>query len=134
MEQRNSLLPLTRIVLFVSMLVQAVLAFAGFFAPDLTGLSTFATQFQYTDGFYLAGAIGALYALLQDNWIAARTYLAIEFIVVASFVVITILNAAIPPGIQPITWTYFFLSILFLPTVVIAWRREAAGGYYDLAR
>lgn len=99
---RRSLLPLTKIVPFTSLVVQALLAFAGFFAPDLTGLSTFATQFQYTDGFYLAGAIGALYALLQDNWIAARTYLAIEFVVVASFVAITILNAWIPPASSPL--------------------------------
>jgi hypothetical protein len=117
-------------VLFVSMLVQAVMGLAGFFAPDLIrlvaapGIASASLNIQYTDGFYMAGAIGALYALLQNNWIAARTYLAVEFIIIASFVVITVLNAFTPQGVQPLSWAYVLLSLLFLPTIVIAWRRE----------
>jgi hypothetical protein len=126
------LLPLTKLVLLVSAVVQVVMALAGFVAPDLTRtLLSPSTQsptiaIYYVAGFYLAGAVGALYAFRQNVWIAARTYLASALALIGIFVVITIVGALTPPGVQPISWLYVLLSVLYLPVVAWVWRQESA--------
>jgi hypothetical protein len=137
------LFPLTRVVLVVSAVVQAVMALAGFVAPDLTravlspSAQTPTIAIYYVAGFYLAGAVGALYAFRQNNWIAARTYLAGAFALIGAFVIITIIGLLTPPGAQPISWLYVLLSALYLPVVAWVWRQEsartAAGEQYSLA-
>jgi hypothetical protein len=126
------LFPLTRLVLAVSAVVQGVMALAGFIAPDLTRvfLSPSAESptiaIYYVAGFYLAGAVGAVYAFRQNTWIAARTYLASAFALIGVFVIITVAGLLTPPGAQPISWIYVLLSALYLPVVAWVWRRESA--------
>jgi hypothetical protein len=128
----SNLLPLTRLVLLVSALVQGIMAIAGFFAPDFTrAVLSPSTQspniaIQYVAGFYLAGAVGAAYALRQDTWSAARTYLASALALIGSFTLVTIVGLLTPPGLQPISWLYVLLSVLYLPIAAWAWRQEAA--------
>ena len=128
----SPLLPLTKLVLVVSAVVQAVMALAGFAAPDFTGtVLSPAPQpptiaIYYVAGFYLAGAVGAFYALRQNVWIAARTYLASAFVLIAAFLVITVIGLLIPPGVQPVSWLYVLLSVLYLPVVAWVWRQESA--------
>ena len=126
------LLPLTKLVLAVSAVVQVVMALAGFFAPDLT--RTFLSpntqiptiDINYIAGFYLAGAVGAAYAFRQNVWIAARTYLASAFVLITIFAIITIVGALTPPGLEPVSWLYVLLSVLYLPVVAWVWRQESA--------
>jgi len=126
------LLPLTKLVLVVSVVVQVVMALAGFVAPDLTrALLSPSTQsptiaVYYVAGFYLAGAVGAAYAFRQNVWIAARTYLASAFALISIFAIITIAGALMPPGLEPISWLYVLLSVLYLPVVAWVWRQESA--------
>jgi hypothetical protein len=126
------LLPFTRLVLIVSGVVQAVMALAGFVAPDFTGaVLSPAPQpptaaIYYVAGFYLAGAVAAFYALRQNQWIAARTYLASAFVLIAAFLIITIIGLLTPPGLQPVSWLYVLLSVLYLPVVAWVWRQESA--------
>jgi low temperature requirement protein LtrA len=81
--------------------------------------------YHYFGGLYLANAFGAAYARRQNNWIAARTYLAISELFIALSVVFTILAAVTPPGVPAIVWLYVFLSILYLPGVAYAWMQES---------
>jgi len=128
----SPLLGLTKLVLVVSAVVQAVMALAGFVAPGFTGafLSPApqppTVAIYYVAGFYLAGAVCALYALRQDLWVAARTYLASAFVLIAAFLIITLVGLLIPPGLQPVSWLYVFLSVLYLPIVAWVWRQESA--------
>jgi hypothetical protein len=128
----NNLLPLTRLVLLVSALVQGIMALAGFFAPDFTrAVLSPSTQsptiaIQYVAGFYLAGAVGATYALRQNTWVATRTYLASALVLIASFTLITIVGLLTPSGLQPVSWLYVLLSALYLPIVAWVWRQETA--------
>ena len=126
------LLSLTKLVLGVSAVVQLVMALAAFVAPDLTRTLLSPSQqsptiaIQYVGAFYLAGALAAAYALRQDNWIAARTYLAYAGPFVALAVVVTLINAPASSGVQPISWLYVLLSLIYLPVVVWVWRQESA--------
>ena len=126
------LLPLTRLVLVVSAVVQAVMALVGFVAPDFTRtVLSPSTQsptiaIYYVAGFYLAGAVGAFYAFRQNEWIAARTYLASAFVLIAAFLIITVIGLLMPPGLQPVSWLYVLLSVLYLPVVGWVWRQESA--------
>ena len=128
----SPLSPLTKLVLVVSAVVQAVMALAGFLAPDFTGnvlspaLRPPTIAIYYVAGFYLAGTVGAFYALRQNVWIAARTYLASAFVLIATFLIITVIGLLMPPGLQPVSWLYVLLSVLYLPIVAWAWRQESA--------
>jgi hypothetical protein len=126
------LLPLTKLVLVVSTGVQGVMALAGLLAPDFTRVllspspQSPTIAIQYVAGFYLAGAVGAAYAFRQNNWIAARTYLASAFALIVVFVVLTVVGLLMPPSLQPIAWLYVFLSGIYLPVVAWVWRQESA--------
>ncbi len=124
------LLPLTKLVLIVTAVVQLIMAVASFLLPDLTRmfLSPSPTAptiaIQYVGGFYLAGAAAAAYALQQDNWIAARTYLLNAGLFVLLAIVVTVIN--ISSGIQPISYAYLLLSIIYIPLILYVWRQESA--------
>lgn len=128
----SNLLPLTRLVLLVSALVQGIMALAGFFAPDFTRAvlspSTLSPNIaiQYVAGFYFAGAVGAAYALRQNTWVAARTYLLSALALIGIFTLVTVVGLLTPPGLQPISWLYVLLSALYLPIGAWVWRQEAA--------
>lgn len=130
----NSLLPWTRIVLVVSTVIQLIFGLLAVFVPALMN-SVFLPPplepsgvlvYHYFGGLYLANSLGAAYALSQNNWIAARTYLAISGPFIALSVIFTILAAVTPPGVPSIVWLYVFLSVLYLPAVLWAWRQESA--------
>jgi membrane-associated HD superfamily phosphohydrolase len=126
---KASLLPFTKLTLIVTAIVQLVMAVAGFLAPALAasllapggGWTQMATQ--YIAGFYLAGAVTSLYALRQDNWIAARTYLLNAGIFVALAVVVTLINAG--EGLQIIAYPYLVLSVIYIPVIGYVWRQES---------
>jgi hypothetical protein len=124
------LAPLTKLVLIVTAVVQLIMAVASFLLPDLTRmfLSPSPTAptiaIQYVGGFYLAGAAAAAYAFQQDNWIAARTYLLNAGLFVLLAIVVTVIN--ISSGIQPISYAYLLLSIIYIPLILYVWRQESA--------
>ena len=128
------LLPLTKLTLAVSALVQFVFGAADLFAkplvdaflwpPPLEAWPTLALQ--YNGALYLASALGAAYALSQDHWYAARTYLAIAGPYNALSIVLALLAAATPPGIPPIMWLYVVLALVYVPVVAWVWSRESA--------
>lgn len=128
---KHSLMTWTKIVLGTSAVVQIVMALAAFLVPDLTrnflapSQQTPTIAIQYIGGFYLAGAIAALYAFRQDNWIAARTYLLNAAVLVALAVIVTLTNALTPSGVQPISWLYILLSAIYLPVIGWVWRQES---------
>jgi hypothetical protein len=128
----HALQPFTKLVLIVSGAVQAVMALAGFAAPDLTRAYLSPSPdpptlaIYYVAGFYLAGAVAAFYALRENTWGIARAYLASAFVLIASFLVITIVGALTPPGVQPISWAYIALSAIYLPVVAWVWRQQSA--------
>lgn len=124
------LLPLTKLILGVSALVQLIMAAASFLLPDLTRalLSPSPTAptiaIQYVGGFYLAGAAAAAYAFQQDNWIAARTYLLNAGLFVLLAIVVTLIN--VTSGIQPISYAYLVPSVIYIPLILYVWRQESA--------
>ncbi len=126
---QTSLMPLTKLALGVTAAVQLIMALAGFFAPALTGAllapaaNPPAIAIQYVAAFYFAGAAAALYALRQDNWIAARTYLLNAAIFVALAIVVTVLNLG--SGLQVISYAYLALSVIYLPLIAYVWMQES---------
>jgi len=133
-SSQNSLLPFTRLVLIVSAVVQLVFGIIGEFSISLlNGLVWTAplppwppevAHFAFIN--YLGGAVAAAFALYQGSWPGARVYFAYSFSYIVLSVFYTILTAATPPGVPPIMWLYVFLSVLYLPAVVWAWRQESA--------
>lgn len=128
-----SLSSFTKLVLAVSAIVQAIMGVAGLLLPDLTRSLLSPTQgaspidIRYIGAFYAAGAVAAGYALLQNHWIAARTYLASAFVLILLFVLVTLLGLLTPPGLKPIAWAYVFLSVLYLPAVAwTMWKESKA--------
>ena len=126
---KTALLPFTKLALGVTAAVQLIMALAGFFAPALTGSLLAPTvnppqiAIQYVAAFYLAGAAAALFALRQDNWIAARTYLLNAVIFVAFAIVVTLINAS--GGLQAISYAYLALSVIYIPVVAYVWMQES---------
>jgi low temperature requirement protein LtrA len=131
---KQPLLPWTKIVLVVSTIVQLVFGLLAVFAPALMNAvflppplePSGVLVYHYFGGLYLANSLGAAYALYQNNWIAARTYLAISGPFIALSVLFTLLAAVTPPGVPVMVWLYVLLSILYLPALVWAWREESA--------
>ena len=128
------LLPFTKIVLVISTVVQLVFGVLAVFTPALMNAvflppplePSGVLVYHYFGGLYLANSLGAAYALYQNNWIAARTYLAISGPFIALSVIFTVLAALTPPGVPPIVWLYVLLSVIYLPSVAWAWRQESA--------
>lgn len=129
----TSLLPWTKIVLVVSAVVQLVFGLLAVLSPSLMN-SVFLPPplepsgvlvYHYFGGLYLANSLGAMFALYQNNWIAARTYLAISGPFIALSVIFTLLAAVTLPGVPSIVWLYVFLSIIYLPSVLRAWQQES---------
>jgi hypothetical protein len=129
--KQTSLLPLTRLALGVTAVVQLVMSVAGFLLPDLargflvpsSQVSTIAIQ--YFSAFYLAGALASAYAFYQDNWVAARAYVLNAAVFVALALIVTLLNAATTEGITLIAWAYILLSVIYLPIVGWIWLQES---------
>ncbi len=130
----RTLLPLTKLVLLVSAAVQLVMSLAALFAPALVRSILYppplepsgTLAIQFFGAFYLASAFAAVYALRQNDWIAARTYLALAGPFVALCVVLTLIAALTPPGVPPIMWIYLGLSAAYLPIVAWVWRQQTA--------
>lgn len=129
---RASLLPFTRLVLIVSVVVQLVFGIIGeFFISLLNGVLWTAPLppwppevAHYAFINYLGGAVAAAYALYQDSWSGARVYFAYSFSYIAMGLVVNIITA-INPGVPPIIWLYVLLSVLYLPAVAFAWFRQS---------
>lgn len=130
----EGLLPLTKLVLAVSAIVQFISAVAGLFLPGLSSSFLYPPPLervpvlgmQFFGAFYLANGIGAAYALMQNNWAAARTILSISAPFVVLCVVLTIVTALSPTGIPPIFGLYVVLSIIYIPLVAFVWKQESS--------
>jgi hypothetical protein len=124
--------PFTKLVLLVSAIVQLVFGLTGLVFTDLwNGLFWTAplspwpsdvARFAFLN--YLATAIAAAFALYQGTWSGARVYFAFSFPYIVMSVVAVLVTAA-NPGVPLILWLYVFLSALYLPAVLIAWRMQA---------
>ena len=133
---KESLMTWTKVVLATSAVVQFVFGAAALlssslwnsvFMPAPLTPSQPALLLQYFGWLFLTNCFGAAYAFRQDNWIAARMYLAIAGPFVAGSVVLTLLAAVTPPGIPLILWLYIVLALLYVPQVIWVWRQESAG-------
>jgi hypothetical protein len=131
---KNSLLTWTKVVLATSAVVQFVFGASALLSQSLWNSVFMPTPLQpsqptlllqYFGWLFLSNSFGAVYALRQDNWVAARLYLAIAAPFVAGSVVLTGLAAVTPPGIPLILWLYLVLALLYLPGVVWAWWQES---------
>jgi hypothetical protein len=125
----------TKVVLATSAVVQFIFGAAALFSQSLWNSVFMPTPLppsgpplllQYFGLLFLTNSLGAAYALLQDNWIAARLYLVINGPFVALSILVTILAAFTPPGIPVILQGYILLALLYTPQVVWVWRRESA--------
>jgi len=132
---QHPLLPWTKVVLGTSAVVQFVFGAAALlsaslwnsvFMPAPLALSQPVLLLQFFGWLFLTNCLGAAYALRQNNWIAARMYLAIAGPFVAGSVILTLLAAVTPPGIPLILWIYILLALLYTPQVVWVWRKESA--------
>src|SRR5262245_22986289 len=116
MNQR--LLPLTRLVLGVSAATQLIFGLAGLAAPAFVRMFLYLPPLeptpilaiQYFGAFYLASCLGAMLALRENTWSAARTYLIIAGPFVALSLILTFLAAITPPGVPLVMWAYMALS------------------------
>ena len=125
----------TKIVLATSTVVQLIFGAAALFSSALWN-SVFMPPplppsgppllLQYFGLLFLTNSVGAAYALVQNRWVAARMYLAINGPFVAISIVLTLLAALTPPGIPLILQLYIVLALLYTPQVLWVWRQEAA--------
>ena len=132
---KHTLMRWTKVVLATSAVVQFVFGAAALFSQSLWN-SLFMPPplppsgppllLQYFGLLFLTNSLGAAYALIQDNWIAARMYLAVNGPFVALSILLTILAALTPPGIPLILQGYILLALLYTPQVVWVWRQESA--------
>lgn len=130
----TSLQPLTRLVLAVSAIVQTIFGLADLLAKPLVDAILWppplepwpALALQYNGALYLACALGAAYALRQDSWVAARTYLAIAGPYNVLSIILALLAAMTPPGIPLMLWVYVLLALIYVPLVAVVWRRESS--------
>jgi hypothetical protein len=132
---KQPLMRWTKVVLATSTVVQFIFGAAALFSQSLWN-SLFMPPplspsgppllLQYFGLLFLSNSLGAAYALIQDNWIAARMYLAINGPFVALSILLTILAALTPPGIPLILQLYILLALLYTPQVVWVWRQESA--------
>ena len=75
----------------------------------------------------LALALGGIYVIYQNNWIAARTFLFTSGVDVALLFVVTI-ALLVTSSVQPLViWLYILLALLYLPLILVTWQRESAG-------
>ena len=133
MNPVGGLLPLTKLVLAVSAVVQLIFGAADLFAKPLVDTLLWppplepwpVVALQYNGALYLASALGAAYALRQDSWVAARTYLAIAGPYNALSIVLALLAATAPRGIPLIMWVYVVLAVIYVPLVAFVWTRES---------
>ena len=128
----KSLLPLTRLVLVVTIVVLFVFGLSWLVAPGFVNTVLWPPPFQpipplwlrYDAALYLALSAGGAYTLRQNNWIAARTNLAITGPYVTFNIILTLLAAATSPGVPPVMWAYLALAVVYAPTVVWVWLKE----------
>jgi hypothetical protein len=132
---KQPLMRWTKVVLLTSAVVQFVFGAAAlfsqslwnrFFMPPPLVPSQPTLMLQFFGLLFLTNSFGAAYALIQNNWIAARMYLAINGPFVAGSIILTLLAALTPPGIPPILWGYIVLALLYVPQVIWVWRQESA--------
>jgi len=131
---KQPLMRWTKVVLATSVVVQFIFGAAALFSQSLWN-SVFMPPplppsgppllLQYFGLLFLTNSLGAAYALIQDNWIAARMYLAINGPFVALSIVVTVLAMLTPPGIPLILQLYILLALLYTPQVVWVWRQES---------
>jgi len=132
---KQPLMRWTKVVLATSAVVQFIFGAAALFSQSLWN-SVFMPAplppsqpvllLQFFGLLFLTNSFGAVYALMQDNWIAARMYLVINGPFVALSILVTVIAALTPPGIPFILYLYILLAVLYVPQVVWVWRRESA--------
>jgi len=130
----KSLLPWTKLVLAVSAVVLCVFGLSWLVAPGFVNTILWPPPFEpipalwlrYDAALYLAMGFGGLYALLQNDWIGARTYLAITGPYIVMNVLLTLVAAITSSGVPAVMWLYVALALLYLPAVVWTWLRETA--------
>jgi hypothetical protein len=128
------LMPFTKLVLAVSAIVQTVFGLEGVFIPSLVSTLTWPPPFdpipslwlRYDGVMFLAMALGAAYALRENNWLTARTYLVMAGAMVFMQIILTAVAAFTPPGAPPIAWLYLLLAVIYVPVVLYVWRKESA--------
>jgi hypothetical protein len=132
---REELLPFTKLVLGISAAVQLLFGIVGLFFLDLWN-DVFWTDplpawphevahFAFLN--YIATGIAAIFALRQGRWSGAKVYFAFSFPYIVLSVGAVILTA-IDPGVPAIMWAYVGLSVIYLPAVVYAWRKQSTAG------
>lgn len=127
----ETLLPFTKLVLAVSALVQLLFGAVGILFLDfwndvlwsdpLPPWPEEVARFAFLN--YLATGIAAVFAYRQNRWSGAQVYFAFSFPYIVLSVLAVILTA-VDTGVPAIMWGYVGLSVIYLPTVVYAWRKQ----------
>jgi hypothetical protein len=128
----DALLPLTRLVLGVSAVVQLIFGVLGLFLTDLWNRLIWTTpllpwpneaaHFAFIN--YLATAAAAAYALYQGRWSGARVYLVFAFIYNLLSLIVVFITAA-NSGVPAIMWLLVALGVIYLPIVAVVWQRQS---------
>jgi hypothetical protein len=132
--REGSIGPRTRFILVKSAVVQLVFAVPALVAPGVVRDILFPVGYErpdltiyYYGVFFLANAIGALWAVREGTASAARTYLAIALPVVVLGFVVTLIRALAPPPVGAIIWVYLGAAVLFVVLVAWVWSSELRG-------
>lgn len=134
----KSLLPLTRLVLAVSAIVQLLVGLLGtvglFIAPWLatsflipvTNPGVPILGIQLDGAMFLANGLGAAFALHQNRWAEARTYLVIAGCYVALALLLTSYGQIATRELAPIVWLYMAAALVYLPLLLFVWRQQSS--------
>ncbi len=131
----SSLLPLTRLFLVLTAIAQTSAGtVASFFQPLWNGAfmppplepAAPTLLLKYLGAIVLGSGLGAVYAVVQNNWTAARTYLVIPTITYALAVVYSIPSITTPPGLPATILGYLGSAVVYVLVVVWIWRQESA--------
>jgi magnesium-transporting ATPase (P-type) len=131
---KNSLLPLTRLIVLASGGVSAIFALIQIFAPGLQNSLIFPPPFEpqgraimlFTAASYLAFGGGMILTLRRNDWKVAQGFLAVTGTYNALCIVVSLFLAATPPGLPLIVWLYVLLAVIYLVMLYIAWRQQSA--------
>jgi hypothetical protein len=131
-NDRRRLLPWTKLLLLATAGVQTVAAFLFVFDPGFVLRRLWPAPLEppshlwieYDAALYVALALGALYALVRDDWRETRTYFVVAGAYGALSVAALIATAAAHSGVPAIVWVYLVLSLAYVGQIAVMWRLQ----------
>ena len=134
MDRNRALSNLTRFTLLAGAAGQLIMGSITLFAPEIIHKYLWPPPLDQVPDLWLrydavvdlALALGGIYALRQNDWTAARTFLFTSTGYVALLFAVTISLLLSVPDQPPVIWLYVLIALLYLPLTFATWRRESA--------